>query len=95
MELIRRLGAAPPALEKEYFIRGTHQGMNGFRKQGGTSGDIGGQKFRRGDRHIRAQGEMSDSLRRLEKKKSTVTLLFGAKDEKRNNAAVFVKKLRR
>jgi uncharacterized protein YeaO (DUF488 family) len=39
---------------------------------------------------LRGKGAEKDSLRRLERKHGAVTLLFGAKDEERNNAVALV-----
>jgi uncharacterized protein YeaO (DUF488 family) len=46
-------------------------------------------------RELRGKREERDTLRGLERKHKTVSLLFGATDEKRNNAVVLAKVMKR
>jgi uncharacterized protein YeaO (DUF488 family) len=50
---------------------------------------------RRYRQELRGKTEETDTLRNMERKHGRVTLLFGAKDEERNNAIVLAKKLNR
>ncbi len=48
---------------------------------------------RRYKQELRGKTEETDALRKLEREHGRVTLLFGAKDEERNNAVVLAEKL--
>ncbi|HET6614799.1 MAG TPA: DUF488 family protein [Dehalococcoidia bacterium] len=50
------------------------------------------QKYRR---ELRAHRDLIDELRRLERERGTLTLLYGAKDEGRNEAVVLMRLLSR